>query len=171
MWAMAVMASGKRGVITQSKGKGRLKVTERCHRSGCNEMMDKANTITLALTVSNVFGTIGLPASSFMAAMFAAQRMAATLMKTELFAMCRPTQILCVRSIKGESTETLGLYIPRSEALRQNVSEPGELSKKTLSDDLQRLRVLWVKFDGQVMLIIPGIMKRSPSESGTQLSQ
>ena len=95
-------------------------------------MVDKANTTTPALTVSKVFGTIGLPASSFTATMFVAQRMAAMLMKTELFAMCRPTQILCVRSVKGESTETLGLYVPRSEALRQNVLEPSELKKEWL---------------------------------------
>ena len=101
MWAMTVVASGKRGVITQSKGKGRLKVKEGCHRSGQNEMMDKANTIVPALTVSNVSGTIGLPASSFRAAMFAAQRTVTTLMKAELFATCRPTQILCVRYVKG----------------------------------------------------------------------
>ena len=87
-------------------------------------MMDKADTITLALTVSRVLGTIGLSASSFRAVTFVAQRMVATLMKTELFAMCRPTQILCdIRSVKGESTEAWGLYVPRSEALMQKIDK------------------------------------------------
>ena len=65
---------------------------------------------TLALAVSKVSGTIGLPVSSFNAAMFAAQRMVATLMKIELFAKCRPTQILYIGTVKGGSTEGLGLY-------------------------------------------------------------
>ena len=86
--------------------------------------MDKANTITpLALTDSKVLGTIGLSASSFRAAMFAAQRMVAMLMKIELFAMCCPTHILCDRPVKDESTEALGLYIPRAEALKQRYED------------------------------------------------
>ena len=88
--------------------------------------MDKANMTNPALTVSKVSGTIGRPVLSFRAVTFAAQRMVAMLIKTELFAMCRPTQILCVRSVKRESMEALGLYIPRSEALRQKVSGPGK---------------------------------------------
>ena len=45
-------------------------------------------------------------------------------------------------------------------------------TKIIISDDLQRLRALpWVEFDGQVSLIILGIEKQSPSESGTQMSQ
>jgi len=131
------------------EGKGRLKA-----REGGNDVMDRAYTTTPALMVSNVLGTIGLPASSFRAATFAAQRMVAMLMKIELRAMYRPTQVLCVRSVMGESTEALGLYIPRSEALRQKVSRPGEL--KRISDGLQWIRVLWVNFDGQVLLIILG---------------
>ena len=91
--------------------------------------MDKANTTTPALTVSKVLGIIGLPASSFRAVMFAAHRMVATLMKIALFAICRPTQILCVGSIKGELTETLGLYIPRSKTLRQKISGPSVQKK------------------------------------------
>ena len=91
--------------------------------------MDKANTTNPALTVSKVLGTIGLPTSSFRAVMFAAQRMVAMLMKTELFAMCRPRQILCFKSVKGESTEALVLYIPRSKALRQKVPGQGEQIK------------------------------------------
>ena len=99
---MTVVTSGKWGVITQSKGKGRLEVgVPRCHQSGCIEIMDKANTTTPALTVSKVLGTIGLPALSFRAAMFAAQRTVATLMKIVLFAVCRPTHILYVRPING----------------------------------------------------------------------
>ena len=81
-------------------------------------MTDNANTIAPALTASNVLGTIGLPALSVRAAMFAAQRTVAMLMKIELFAMYRPTQILCIRAVKGGSTEGLGVYQPRSEALR-----------------------------------------------------
>ena len=92
-------------------------------------MMGKANTTTPALTASKGLGMIGLPPSSFRGAMFAAQRMVATLMKIELFAMCRPTQILCVRSIKCEPMEALGLYIPRSETLRQRISRPSEPKK------------------------------------------
>ena len=84
--------------------------------------MGNANRTTRALTVSKVLGTIGLPASSFGAAMFAAQRIVAMLMKIELLAMCRPTQILWIRAVKSGSAEGLGLYVPRSEALRQMVS-------------------------------------------------
>ena len=62
--------------------------------------MDKPDMTTLALIISMVSGTIGLPVSSFRAAMFAAQRTVAMLMKIELLARCRPTQILC-QSCKG----------------------------------------------------------------------
>ena len=84
--------------------------------------MDNANRTTRALTVSKVLEMIGLPASSFRVTMFAAQTMVTTLMKIELLAMCRPTQILWVRAVKGGSTEGLGLYVHRSKALRQKVS-------------------------------------------------
>ena len=53
-----------------------------------------AHKTSVALTASNVFGTIGFPASSFTANIFAAQRTVATLRKIELFAICLPTQIL-----------------------------------------------------------------------------
>ena len=68
-------------------------------------MTDRANAANPVLTVSNVLGTIGLPASSFRAVTLTAQRMVVMLMKTELFAIWRPTQILCVISVKVESTE------------------------------------------------------------------
>ena len=114
-------------------------------------MMDNTNRTTRALTVSKVLGTIGLPASSFGAAMFAAQRMVATLMKIELLAMCRPTQILVwIRVVKGGSTEGLGLYVPRSEALRQSHQEIGMISlrlDKAILDvkDLKDVPVLYTK--------------------------
>ena len=47
-------------------------------------MMDNANRTTRALTVSKVLEMIGLPASSFRVAMFAAQTMVATLMKDRI---------------------------------------------------------------------------------------
>ena len=53
-----------------------------------------AHKTSPGLTDSNVFGTIGFPASSFKAEIFAAHRTVATLRKTELFAICLPTQIL-----------------------------------------------------------------------------
>ena len=92
MWEITIVASGKRGVITQSKGKGCLDVKEG-YQSGWNEIMDKANTTTPALTVSKVLGMIGLPAPSFRAVTFAAQRMVVMLMKTELFAIDRKSTL------------------------------------------------------------------------------
>ena len=118
MWATTVVTSGKQGVIRQSKGKGHLKVKD-CHLSGQDEIMDKAYVTTEALRISKVLEMIGLPALSIGAAMFTTQRMIMMLMKAELFAVCCSMQILCVGSVKCESTEALGLYIPRSEALRK----------------------------------------------------
>jgi len=57
-------------------------------------MQALAYTTIPAFTTSNVSGTIDRPDSSCTGAMFTAQRMDAMLMNSELFAMCRPTQIL-----------------------------------------------------------------------------
>ena len=80
-------------------------------------MINKAYTIIPALTVSSVLGTIGRPASSFRAATFTDQRIVTMLMNAELFAMCRPTQILAsyLNGIDGQKDRE---FIPLSEALR-----------------------------------------------------
>ena len=75
-----------------------------------------------ALTVSNVSGTIGLPALPIKAATFAAQRIVATLMNTELFAMCRPTQILLLDLNQVDSWRHRE-FIPLSETLKQMALE------------------------------------------------
>ena len=150
MWAMTVMASGKRGAMTQSNGKGPLKVRG-CHQSGWNEVVNKANTIAPGPAVSKVSGTIGLPASSFRAATFAAQRMVAMLMKTELLAMCRPTQILSSELQSGNQLDALQTYIPLSKSLRQNVSELDErMTFRRLTNDTCPVRGgnSPVRFDG-----------------------
>ena len=59
--------------------------------------MDDSYTTTPAFTVSKVSGIMGFPTSSFKAEMLAAHRTEAMLMKSAVFAMCRPRQILPAR--------------------------------------------------------------------------
>ena len=54
-------------------------------------------------------GMIGVPASSFTAEILAAQRMETMLIKSELFAICRPKQILRTSWESRVTSETSGV--------------------------------------------------------------
>ena len=89
--ATIALASGKRGVIRQSNGNGRLEQVEGLI---LQKKMKDAHMTVPAFTVSNVSGIIGTPASPLTAEMLAAQRIDTISMNRTLFAMSRPMQIL-----------------------------------------------------------------------------
>ena len=114
--------SGKRGVITQSNGKGCLDEREDViigskYRGG---EWDDANTASPGIA-SRVLGRFGFPASSFQAEIFAAHRTVAMLMKRASFAICRPTQILSSDLNPLNYWECTGSCIPWSEAMKKKI--------------------------------------------------
>ena len=84
--------------------------------------MKDAYTIRPVFTVSMVSGIIFFPASSFMGLMFTAQRIDTIFMKSEVVAMCRPTQILWYK-FKLFRRSVIAVAIPRSKSLSKSIHE------------------------------------------------
>ena len=85
--------------------------------------MKTAHATTPAFMVPSVSGMRGFPASSFTGETLVAQRMEAILMKSELFAMCRPMQVLLnMDQRRGESSRLrVQIVLPWSKSLKQKV--------------------------------------------------
>ena len=83
-------------MMVNSNGRGALRgaTPQPSSLASSRRNPDKTHAPSPLLTVSKVFGIIGVPASSLMAEISAAQRIVAMLMKSALFAMYRPGQIL-----------------------------------------------------------------------------
>ena len=88
-----VLTSEKRGVTTQSNGKGCLDERENVIIGQKERIKDDTNTDIPGIA-SKVSGRIGFPPSSFRAEIVAAHRTVTMFRKSELFAINRPIQLL-----------------------------------------------------------------------------